>query len=240
MNLSDPSMAVTSTLDGPVLIVLADAGKPLTVSEVAGNSVRGSEIGIRKSLGRLVSQGIVTAIELGNTRVYSLNREHVAAGVALELAGLRSVLWQRTAREIERWSVRPLYACVFGSAARHEGDSNSDIDLLLVRPSTIAEVNDARKSKSVMAALGLWAEVIVTRVMSDAQIKKWDSNVDGLHDIVRRWTGNPLQVVSISAIEWSEHRRAKSTIYQNIRQDEIRLYDELGPMIYKYSKGQVG
>jgi hypothetical protein len=91
-----------------------------------------------------------------------------------------------------------------------------------------------------MAALGLWAEVIATRVMSDAQIKKWDSNVDGLHDIVRRWTGNPLQVVSISAIEWSEHRRAKSTIYQNIRQDEIRLYDELGPMIYKYSKGQVG
>jgi predicted nucleotidyltransferase len=188
----------------------------------------------------LVSQGIVTAIEFGNTRVYSLNREHVAAGVALELARLRSVLWQRTAREIERWSVRPLYACVFGSAARHEGDSNSDIDLLLVRPSTIAEVNDARKSKSVMAALGLWAEVIATRVMSDAQIKKWDSNVDGLHDIVRRWTGNPLQVVSISAIEWSEHRRAKSTIYQNIRQDEIRLYDELGPMIYKYPKGQVG
>jgi hypothetical protein len=91
-----------------------------------------------------------------------------------------------------------------------------------------------------MAALGLWAEVIATRVMSDAQIKKWDSNVDELHDVVRRWTGNPLQVVSLSAIEWSEHRRAKSAIYQNIRQDEIRLYDELGPMIYKYPKGQVG
>lgn len=240
MNVSDPSMAITSTLDGPVMVVLADAGKPLTVSEVAVNSVRGSEIGIRKSLGRLVGQGIVTATELGNTRVYSLNREHVAAGVVLELAKLRSVLWQRTAREVERWNVRPLYACVFGSAARHEGDSNSDIDLLLVRPSTIAEVNEARKSKSVMAALGLWAEVIATRVMADAQIKKWDSNVDELHDVVRRWTGNPLQVVSLSAIEWSEHRRAKSAIYQNIRQDEIRLYDELGPMIYKYPKGQVG
>ena len=231
-------MAITSSLDGPVLVALAHAGKPLTVSEVASISARGSEIGIRKSLGRLLAQGIVTATELGNTRVYSLNRDHVAAGVAVELAGLRSELWRRTAREVERWNVRPLYACVFGSAARHEGDSDSDIDLLLVRPSTIPEVNEAQKSKSVWAALGMWAETISTRVMSDAQIKKWDSNVDHLHDLVRRWTGNPLQVVSLSAIEWSEHRRAKTAIYQNIIEDEIRLYDELGPMIYKYPKEQ--
>jgi hypothetical protein len=240
MNLSDPSMAITSSLDGPVLVALAHAGKPLTVSEVASSSARGSEIGIRKSLGRLLAQGIVTATELGNTRAYSLNRDHVAAGVAVELAGLRSELWRRTAREVERWNVRPLYACVFGSAARHEGDSDSDIDLLLVRPSTIPEVNEARKSKSAWAALGMWAETISTRVMTEAQVKKWDSNVDNMHDLVRRWTGNPLQVVSLSAVEWSEHRRAKSTIYQNIIRDEIRLYDELGPVTYRYPKDQVG
>lgn len=231
-------MAITSSLDGPVLVVLAHAGKPLTVSEVASNAARGSEIGIRKSLGRLLAQGIVTATELGNTRVYSLNRDHVAAGVAVEMAGLRSELWRRAAREVERWNVRPLYACVFGSAARHEGDSDSDIDLLLVRPSTILEVNEAQKSKSVWAALGMWAEVISTRVMSEGQIKKWETSVDNLHDLMRRWTGNPLQVVSLSAIEWSEHRRAKSTIYQNIIEDEIRLYDELGSVTYKYPKKQ--
>lgn len=233
-------MAITSSLDGPVLVALAHAGKPLTVSEVASSSARGSEIGIRKSLGRLLAQGIVTATELGNTRAYSLNRDHVAAGVAVELAGLRSELWRRTAREVERWNVRPLYACVFGSAARHEGDSDSDIDLLLVRPSTIPEVNEARKSKSAWAALGMWAETISTRAMTEAQVKKWDSNVDNMHDLVRRWTGNPLQVVSLSAVEWSEHRRAKSTIYQNIIRDEIRLYDELGPVTYRYPKDQVG
>ncbi|MDE3045012.1 MAG: nucleotidyltransferase domain-containing protein [Acidobacteriota bacterium] len=238
MNLADPSMAITSSLDGPVLVALAHAGKPLTVSEVASNAVRGSEIGIRKSLGRLVAQGIVTAVELGKVRVYSLNREHVAAGAALELAGLRSVLWQRIAREVEKWNVRPLYACVFGSAARHDGDAESDIDVLLVRPSTTAEVNAASKSKAAVAALGLWTEVIVTRAMSDVQIRKWEANVEQLHDLVRRWTGNPLQVVSLSAHDWAEHRRTKSTVYQNIRQDEIRLYDELGPSLYKYPKAK--
>ncbi len=238
MNLSDPSMAITSSLDGPVLVVLAHAGKPLTVSEVAINAARGSEIGIRKSLGRLLAQGIVTATELGNTRVYNLNRDHVAAGVAVEMAGLRSELWRRTAREVERWNIRPLYASVFGSAARHDGDSDSDIDLLLARPATILEVNEAQKSKSVWGALGLWAEVISTRVMSEGQIKKWETSVDNLRDSMRRWTGNPLQVVSLSAIEWSEHRRTKSMIYQKIIEDEIRLYDELGSVTYKYPKKQ--
>lgn len=236
MNLSDPSMAITSSLDGSVLVALAGAGKPLTVPEVALASVRGSEIGVRKCLGRLVAQGIVSAIELGNTRVYRLNRDHVAAGVAVEMAQIRSELWRRIAREVERWSVRPLYACVFGSAARHDGDSESDIDLLIVRPSTVSELNEAQKNKSVWAALGMWADAISTRVMSETQIKKWESNVDKLQDLVRRWTGNPLQVVNLSAIEWSEQRRAKSEVYRNIVQDEVRLYDELGPLVYKFRR----
>ena len=240
MNLSDPSMAITSSLDGPVLVVLASVGKPLTVSEVASKSARGSEIGIRKSLGRLLAQGVVACTELGNTRVYSLNRDHLAAGVVVEMAGMRSELWRRIAREVERWSVRPLYASVFGSAARHEGDTHSDIDLLVVRPATISEVNEAQRSKSIWSALGMWAEVISTRVMSEAQIRKWDSNLDNLHDLVRRWTGNPLQVVSITAIEWSENRRAQSEIYLNIAQDEVRLYDELAPVKYKYPNGRIG
>src|SRR5271155_3406545 len=117
MNLSDPTMAITSTLDGPVLVALALAGKPLTVSEVASHAARGSEIGIRKSLGRLVAQGIVTAAELGNARVYRLNEDHVAADLAFGLARLRSKLWEKIERSLEAWRVRPLYACVFGSAA---------------------------------------------------------------------------------------------------------------------------
>jgi|ERR1700722_4325236 len=236
MDLTDPTSAITSTLDGPVLAVLAEAGKPLTVSEVANSSVRGSEIGIRKSLGRLVVQGIVTATELGNTRVYNLNREHVAANVAEALAGLRTELWQRIADAIESWSVRPLYACIYGSAARNDGDESSDIDLLLVRPATLPELTQAQKSKTTMDAIGMWADVIMTRGMLQTRAHKWESNIDDLRESVRHWSGNPLQVVDINAIEWSEQRRRKSTLYRNIQHDQIRLYDEFGPMTYRYSK----
>ena len=181
MNLTDPSMTVAPSLDGPVLVALANAGKPLTVSEVASKSVRGSEIGIRKSLGRLVVQGIVTATELGKSRVYNLNRDHVAAAIAIEMAGLRSELWRRTAREVEGWNVRPLYACIFGSAARQDGDSSSDIDLLLVRPPTVAEISEAQMRKSVLASFGMWATAITQRMLSDAQVKKWNANADKMN-----------------------------------------------------------
>src|SRR5258708_27132853 len=134
MDLSDPTRAVTPTLDGTVLAVLAAAGKPLTVGQVAQQAARGSEIGIRRSLARLVEQGIVRATLMGRNTVHELNREHVAAGVAELLAGLRSELWRRLRDEVASWRVRPLYACVFGSAARGDGDESSDIDLVRVHP----------------------------------------------------------------------------------------------------------
>ena len=239
MDFTDPSLAITSTLDGPVLVALALAGKPLTVSELAKKSSRGSEIGIRRSLGRLVAQGIVTATEVGKSRVYNLNRDHVAASIAIEMSDLRSEVWRRISRHIERWAVRPMYACVFGSAARHQADLTSDIDLLLIRPSTFKELSEAQKSKSFMESLGMWANVVSTRMMTDAEINTWDRNIDALHGLVRSWTGNPLQVVSISVIEWSEHRRRKSEIYQEVERDEVRLYDEFSPITYKFPKRQV-
>src|SRR5438105_15708214 len=134
MNLSDPTRAVTPTLDGTVLAVLAAAGQPLTVGQVAQQAARGSEIGIRRSLARLVEQGIVRATLMGRNQVHELNRDHVAADAAVTLAGLRTELWRRFREELAGWRPRPLYAAVFGSAARGDGNEASDVDLLLVHP----------------------------------------------------------------------------------------------------------
>ena len=132
MDLTDLTRAVTPTLDGPVLVVLAQAGKPLTVGQLAAHMPRGSEIGVRKCLARLVGQGIVRATEMGRNRVHELNREHLAAPVAVTLAGLRLESWSRFRKTLGTWNPRPVYGCVFGSAARGDGDAESDIDLLLV------------------------------------------------------------------------------------------------------------
>ena len=121
VDLSDPTRALTPTLDGPVLSVLAKAGHPLTVGEIAQQAARGSEIGIRRSVARLVEQGLVTATQMGRNLVHELNRDHVAAPAAALLADLRLELWKRLRDTLSGWAEKPVHAAVFGSAARADG-----------------------------------------------------------------------------------------------------------------------
>ncbi len=199
MNLGDPTQAVTPTLDGAVLAVLARAGRPLTVGEVAADSVRGSEIGIRRCLGRLVDQGIVRATQMGRNRVHELNRDHVAARVAELLADLRLELWKRLRNELQHWKVAPHHACVFGSAARGDGDDQSDVDILLVHPLFPGDPKSPRqetlrrKMAVAFSAPPAWGP---------AQASLWSKQVDQLHSLVMAWTGNPVQVIDVSYAEW--------------------------------------
>jgi predicted nucleotidyltransferase len=217
VNLGDPSQAVTPTLDGPVLAVLARAGRPLTVGEVAAESVRGSEIGIRRCLARLVDQGIVRATEMGRNRVHELNREHLAAPAAQLLADLRRELWKRLRREIRNWSVAPYHACVFGSAARGDGGDESDVDLLLVHqlfpgdPDIPRQATVLRTMAVKLSAPLSWSEKDATR---------WIGQVDRLRERVLSWTGNRLQVVDVSYAEWVS-RSPDEGIWTGIERDGI-------------------
>lgn len=216
MDLSDPTRAVTPTLDGTVLAVLAVAGKPLTVGQVTDQAVRGSEIGIRRSLGRLVEQGIVRATMMGRNLVHELNREHVAAGVADMLADLRPELWRRFREELEGWRPRPLYACVFGSAARGDGDEKSDIDLFLVHPPFAGEKKPRRLSPSVLSQLA-------DALGASEAAGQWQGQVDRLRSLVLRWTGNPLQVVDLSLHEWRDPPKAHQPLLAEIQRDGVEL-----------------
>lgn len=228
VDLSDPTRAVTATLDGPVLAVLARAGKPLTVGEVAAQTPRGSEIGVRRSLARLVEQGIVRAAEMGRNRVHELNREHVAAPVAEALAGLRLALWKRFRDTLAAWNPRPVYGCVFGSAARGDGHVQSDIDLLLVRAPVAGETDPRRKSGGLAEAVAGYASELLVMQLTERQAAKWARQVGQLHELVRDWTGNPLQVVEMSAFEWSDHRRRRTPLFQEIDRDAIQVAGDTG------------
>ena len=220
MDLSDPTRAVTPTLDGPVLAVLAAAGRPLTVGEVAAQATRGSEIGIRRSLGRLVEQGIVRATIVGRNRVHELNRDHVAAGVAEALARLRLELWRRLREELAGWDPPALYAAVFGSAARGDGDTGSDIDVLLVRPPFPRELHQPKQTDSLLAQ---FAGAMAVTAMPRANPERWHGQVDRLRTLVQRWTGNPLQVVELSPYGWADPDAAARRLLAEVRRDAIEL-----------------
>jgi predicted nucleotidyltransferase/DNA-binding transcriptional ArsR family regulator len=238
MDLSDPTRAIAATLDGAVLATLAASGRPLTVGQVASQAARGSEIGVRRSLARLVEQGIVRATVMGRNQVHELNREHVAAPIATLLAGLRGELWSRMRGALQAWDPQPVYASVFGSAARADGDAASDIDLLLVHPPFPGETAPVQTPPSLLGTLTDAIELhSQSRVGAEAVIA-WERQIDALRVAVESWTGNPLQVVDLSFFEWRRPSPHHRPLLADIRRDGIDLVTQR-PLATKPVQGRV-
>jgi predicted nucleotidyltransferase len=222
MDLADPTRAVTPTLDGPVLSALAAAGRPMTAGEVALLTVRGSEIGVRRSLARLVEQGIVRSTEIGRTRVHELNRDHIAAPIAVLLADLRNEMWKRLRETLAKWKVRPVYAAAFGSAARKSGGSDSDVDLFLVHPAFPGEKASGR-GRNLAGVLGTLALDLSLPLTSERDAETWNQQIDRLRQLVLSWTGNHLQVFDVPSYEWADGRAARASIFDEIERDAVVL-----------------
>ncbi|MBI1376750.1 MAG: hypothetical protein GC157_04605 [Frankiales bacterium] len=238
MDLSDPTRSVTSTLDGPVLAVMAAVGKPLTVGQVAELAVRGSEIGVRRSLDRLVSQGIIRAQIIGRTQVYELNREHLAASVAVILAGLRNELWRRLREELQTWTVRPLVATAFGSVVRADGDEASDIDLLVVHPPFLGETPARKLPQSTMQQITDLVAQLAYRPSEPDAAGTWQTQLDRLRDRVEAWTGNQVQIVDLDVWSWQRPDPTLEPLLANIRADGIDLVSPTTPSLTGAGRGR--
>jgi hypothetical protein len=136
MRLQSPLSVVTPTLDGDVLRILAGADAEFTVPQLVSLIDGRSETGIRKTLVRLRIEGIVDEHVIGRSRGYRLNRDHLAAPAIIELAHLREGLIVGARERITHWGTAPFYAAIFGSAARGQMRTDSDIDLFIVRPNS--------------------------------------------------------------------------------------------------------
>lgn len=143
MHVAKPISSVIPSLDGAVLGALAGTSAPLNLSSVHRLANAGSLSGVRRVLLRLRDTGVVDAVPGG----YVLNREHVAAPAIEALARLWSEVFERIRRDVEGWEVAPRLVGLYGSAARRDGDSASDIDVLVV-----SDADDAADRASELAS----------------------------------------------------------------------------------------
>lgn len=139
MELGRPLATVTPTLDGDVLTVLANHDVTFTTGQLHRVLTQHSEEGLRKVLRRLSGQGVVLSERIGHAFAYRLNRDHLAAEHIIGLAQLNRSFLNRIEDRLEHWAVRPVYAAVFGSAARGSMTMDSDVDLVLIRPDDAAD-----------------------------------------------------------------------------------------------------
>jgi predicted nucleotidyltransferase len=90
---------------------------------------------------------------------------------------MRTALESRLKEAIGGWSIKPVHASMFGSAARGDGDLTSDIDLLVIRPRAVKEGDIA-----------------------------WEHQIFLLERDVALWTGNRASVAEVPEAETSAVR----------------------------------
>ena len=130
MNLGAPVLDVTPTVRGALLQALSRLEQPVTrrrLASAAGVSP-GNASGV---IEELIGSGLVSETAAGRSSMVVLNRNHLAAGPVLALAGLRGELIRRLRERLSTWPDL-LGAWVFGSVARGDADSDSDVDVLIV------------------------------------------------------------------------------------------------------------
>lgn len=133
MQLQHPLRVIAPTVDADVLTVLARADHEFTISTMERMIGSRSTDGIRRTLARLVDQGIVHRKIVGRTHAFTLNRRHLAAPAIIELASLQDLLLSRMGEAVSNWQEPALYVALFGSGARGEMRPASDLDVLLIR-----------------------------------------------------------------------------------------------------------
>jgi hypothetical protein len=62
-------------------------------------------------------------------------------------------------------------------------------------------------------------------VTTEADLAKWNKQVDGLHSLVRGWTGNSLQLIDVSAFEWTRRVRSPEQLWSEIDRDAVVLVE---------------
>ncbi|MBT2517686.1 nucleotidyltransferase domain-containing protein [Streptomyces sp. ISL-90] len=135
MLLQKPFDAITTSTDGDCLMVLARADEEFTASQVQRLlEGRRSLSGVRNSLDRLDEQGVVSGRRVANAITYRLNREHILSEAIETIARAKQILIDKTRDAVADWEIQPVFAAIFGSAARGEMRTDSDIDVLLIRP----------------------------------------------------------------------------------------------------------
>ena len=136
MNLSEPGSAFSGTLTVPILRALDGRGsKVASVGQVhrltAGDV---SLAGVRRALDRLAAQGVLDKEEIDGHAFYSLKFKHVLYTAVKNMLDASGRVGRELRKTIANWTTEPVSAVLFGSTARRDGGVESDIDLLLVRP----------------------------------------------------------------------------------------------------------
>lgn len=193
MELSNPISSVIPSAHGAVLAVLAHADAPLSgrqIAKLTHGQVQQSRA--NDVLRELTEAGILSCERHASVHLYRLNRDHVAAEAIMMLANLRERLIQRMRKAVLGWVIAPVAVWMFGSAARGDAGSHSDIDVLVVRRNAV-----------------------------DVDNESWQQQLSDLSSAAAAWSGKDCQILEFSRSELTGLIASDERLVAELRSDAL-------------------
>lgn len=187
-----PVEALIPGAQGRILGALARAGAPLnlrTLARLAGISPGQAS----RLLPRLVELGIVRRRDVPPAALFELPERNFGAQLVRDLSDAHGALLQEMRRTAAKLRPPPASVVLFGSAASGEARADSDIDVLLVRPSDDTDE-------------GAWTTAVM----------KWVSRV-------REFSGNSVNVVEEAERDIPALLRSRRSLWETIRTRGVLL-----------------
>jgi predicted nucleotidyltransferase/HEPN domain-containing protein len=144
-------------------------------------------------LPRLAELGLAEQSQSPPAVLYALVREHVAAEPLMALSELDDALMRRLGERISQLEHPPVAVAVYGSFARRQARADSDIDVLVVRPTG-----------------------------TDEEDERWRSTVGQIRATARRLSGNRVEIMEVAQDEVRDVVHSSRPLWQSIAR-EARL-----------------
>jgi predicted nucleotidyltransferase len=192
MDFAEPLQALIPGATGRVLAVLANTSAPLSgraIAELAGVSPAQAA----RVLPRLAELGLAEQRQSPPAVLYALVHEHVAAEPLLALSELDDALMRRLGEQISQLEHPPVSVAVYGSFARRQARADSDIDLLVVRPTG-----------------------------TDEDDERWRSTVGQIRATARRLSGNRVEIMEVAQDDVRDVVHSSRRLWRSIAR-EARL-----------------
>ena len=194
MDPSNPLRSITQTVEADVQFALARTNEPMTGYAIE-KAIGRAHARVLKVLSRLATEGVVEAEQVGQATRYSLNRRHLLASSLLQAAGAMQALEIEIARRAEAICPAPVAVMLFGSFARRDGTSASDVDLLVIRPDLV-EPDDPQ----------------------------WTRSLHDLARAIEEVSGNVCQLLQATTDQLVESAAAADPLIDSLRSDAVCLF----------------
>lgn len=207
MDFIHPLQTMVPGVQGRILAVLTGTTAELNLRTIA-SIANVSEAQASRVLPGLVAIGLVERREAPPSALFRLVRDHIAAEPILALSRSRDRMIRDMRQIAEGLPISPTSVIIFGSFARGEADTESDIDTLLVRPSAVSESDDA------------WY----------ASVRQW---IDRVGEV----SGNRVEVLEVDEDEVPARLRSGSSVWQDIERDGLIIHGRAVDSFRSVSRG---